>query len=74
MKAEGDILGSFPFPGNKQWNWEPHPVLSTVATGERRRGEHQWELGNQVWGAIWLLSGQEGPFQLFVDLSFLIRK
>lgn len=44
-----------------------------LATGERR-GEHQQELGNQVSGAIWLLSVQEGPSQFSVDLSFLIRK
>ena len=45
-----------------------------LATGERRRGEHKRELGNQVSGAIWLLSVQEGPSQFSVDLSFFIRK
>ena len=48
--------------------------LAAAATGERRRGGHQRELGNQVSGAIWLLSVQKGHSQLSVDLSFLIRK
>ena len=49
-------------------------LSSSSSNGWEEKGRAPAGAGNQVSGAIWLLSVQKGHSQLSVDLSFLIRK